>query len=99
MPITTVPIALLAKAAEAAPTDGSFTIDLAIWKWVVIIGLGAVAAIWIVRRLSEVIVARKTRRIIEQVVGSQAGGAGEEQPGWGDLDDLDDPGGSPDPEP
>ena len=83
--------------AEKSPAEGSFGVDLAIWKWVVIIGAGAVVVTWLVRRISEVVVARKTRSIIEQVVGRDAGG--EKERGWDDLDDLDKPGGTPDPGP
>lgn len=85
----------LAEAAEANPAEGSFGVDLAIWKWVIIIGAGAVAVTWLVRRISEVVVARKTRSIIEQVVGRDA--ALEKERGWDDLDDLDEPGGPSEP--
>lgn len=95
---TTMLAALLAEAAQA-PAEGGFSIDLAIWKWVVIIGAGAIVIAWLVRRIAEVVVKRKTERIIERVVGPPAKGAGQEGAGWSDLDDLDGPAAPPDPKP
>jgi hypothetical protein len=89
----------LADGAGKAPAEGSFSLDLAVWRWVVIIGVGAVVVIWLVRRVSEVVVARKTRNIIEQVVGRDAGEAGGADRGWDDVADLDQPGETPDPKP
>jgi hypothetical protein len=87
----------LSDAGPVPPVEGSFGVDLAIWKWVVIIGAGAVVAIWLVRRIAEIVVTRKTSRIIEQVVGSKDAGADGQPQGWSDLDDLDGPGPEPRP--
>lgn len=89
--ITSLLAVWLAETADPIVPGSDYGVDLTIWKWVVFIGVGAVVVGLIVRRLADVVVKRKTRNIIEQVVGRDAGGADGD---WSDLDDLDDPGDS-----
>lgn len=89
MPASMTPLLAvwLTEAAEPLASESSFALDLAVWKWVVFIGAGAVVVTWVVRRVAEVVVARKTRNIIEQVVGKDAGGPDQ---GWDEPDDQGD---------
>jgi hypothetical protein len=79
---------LLSMLAEAAPTPNTGA-DWGIWKWVVIIGGGAIALIYLVRRISDVVVKKKTATMIREVVGDEA--ARDADAGW---DDTQDPGGT-----
>ena len=78
---------LIATLAETAPTPDTGA-DWGIWKWVLIIGGGAIVLIYLVRRISEVVVKKKTNDMIREVVGDDAARGADE--GW---DDSKDPGG------
>ena len=82
MNIASMIISVLAQAAPPAAPATSSPIELDVWKWVIIIGAGAVIILYAVKRIAEVVVKKKTDNMIHRVVGVDAGGEGE------DLDDL-----------
>ena len=59
--------------APSPPAPSSTSIDLAMWKWVIFIGLAAVVVFYIVKRISEIVVTRRTESIIRDVVGKNTG--------------------------
>ena len=62
-----------AKAAEAVrPTEVASSLELSVWKWVIIIGVGAVVIFFFIRKFSEIVVKKKTELMIQQVVGDDA---------------------------
>ncbi|MFO8071685.1 MAG: hypothetical protein R6V85_07395 [Polyangia bacterium] len=82
-------ISALTAAAVAAETasEHDVSIELTVWKWVIISGVVAVAIIYAVKRISEVVVKRKTDGIIRRVVGGGDEGEGSEE--LEDLEKLD----------
>jgi len=47
----------------------SVGLELSVWKYVVIIGAVAVIAIYVLKRISDVVVSKKTNDMIKRVVG------------------------------
>ena len=80
MNIASMIISVLASADPAPAT--SSPIELDVWKWVIIIGAGAIIILYAVKRIADVVVNKRTDDMIRKVVGKDA--AGES----GDLDDL-----------
>lgn len=56
---------------EAAPAP-SMGIELVVWKWVIIISVVAVAALYVVKRIADVVVKRKTDAAIRSALGEDA---------------------------
>jgi ATP/ADP translocase len=56
--------ALFQQPASKAPTG----IDVSIWKWVIIIGVSAIIIFYGIKRISEIVVKRKTDMMIRDVV-------------------------------
>lgn len=75
---------LAQKEAEPSPTSVGF--ELEIWRWVVIIAVGAFVAIFLVKRLGDVVAKKRTEAIIDDVVGP---GASEKAEDWVDDHDHD----------
>ena len=65
-------LAQVSSSQSAQPVAPGGTIELVIWKWVVIIGIGAVMILYLVKRLAEVAVKKKTDTMIRDVVGKDA---------------------------
>ncbi len=82
MNIASMIMSVLAQVDPPAVPATSSPIELDVWKWVVIIGVGAVIILYAVKRISEVVVKKKTDDMIRKVVGKDADVEG------GDLDDL-----------
>lgn len=82
MNIASMIMSVLAQAAPPAAPATSSPIELDVWKWVVIIGVGAVVLLYAVKRIADVVTKKKTDNMIRQVVGKDAAGEG------GDWDDL-----------
>ena len=78
-------ISILAQAAP--PPETSVEIELSVWKWVIIIGVAAIIIIYAVKRISEVVVKKKTDTMIKRVVGVDP--AKDEEAGWDDMKQLD----------
>lgn len=78
---------LFATLAQAAPPEGSVEIELSVWKWVIIIGVSAIIIIYAVKRISEIVVKKKTDTMIRRVVGVDPAKEGEA--GWDDMKKLD----------
>ena len=57
--------AMFMTNAEAVHSGES--IELTLWIWVIIIGAGAVVAFWVTKRVSDVVVKRKTDQIVRDV--------------------------------
>ena len=64
-------LGLAAVLASSAPAPSSTGIDVSIWKWVIIIGVGAVVIFYAIWRISQIVVNRKTDSIIRDVVGDK----------------------------
>ena len=61
-------ISSLAKIlAETLPRPSSQGMNLEVWKYVVIIGVVAVVIFWGVKRVSDVVVKKKTEDMIKKV--------------------------------
>ncbi len=88
MNITSVLVSVMAQAQTQVPPaeESSMAIDLAVWKYVIIIGLSAITILYVVKRIAEVVVKRKTATMIREVVGDEEAGRGED---WDDLEKLD----------
>ena len=88
MSIFTVALSVIAQAKpEPAPASNS-PIELAVWKWVVIIGIAAIIILYAVKRISEVVVKKKTDEMIRTVVGEDAKPSdGSED--WEDFEEMD----------
>lgn len=56
----------LANLLEAAPPEPSRGFDLGIWYALVIIGVAAVVIFYVVKRISDIAVNRKTQAMIRQ---------------------------------
>ncbi len=82
MNIASMIMSVLAQVDPPAVPATSSPIELDVWKWVVIIGAGAVIILYAVKRISEVVVNKKTDDMIRKVVGDDAVGENV------DLDDL-----------
>ncbi len=54
------------------PAPSSASIDLAYWKWVIIIGAVAVVVFYAIKRIADVVVKKKTDAMIRNVVGEDA---------------------------
>lgn len=79
---TVFPVSALFSIIMAeAPPEPSTAIELVVWKWVVIIGVAAVVIFYAIKRVSEVVVRRKTATMIKEVVGDEGGGDGTEAEG------------------
>jgi hypothetical protein len=79
---------LISTLAQATPPpETSVEIELSVWKWVIIIGVSAIIIIYAVKRISEVVVKKKTDTMIRRVVGEEA--AKGEDAGWDDMKKLD----------
>jgi hypothetical protein len=78
---------LLIGQTEVNPSGESASFELAIWRWVVIIGVGAFVAIFAIKRIADIAAKRKTEMIIEEVVGK---GESVNAAGWIDDDDEED---------
>ncbi|MCP4679505.1 MAG: hypothetical protein GY854_29245 [Deltaproteobacteria bacterium] len=63
-------VAALLAASDPAPSSTS--ISLAVWKWVIIIGVAAVIVFYVIKRVADVVVKRKTDAMIRDVVGKDA---------------------------
>lgn len=87
MPIVSLVNSALAQAAP--PAEGSVEIELAVWKWVIIIGVAAVIIIYVVKRISEVVVKKKTDTMIRRVVGEEPASGEDGDAGWDDMKQLD----------
>ncbi len=82
MNIASMIMSVLAQADPPAVPATSSPIELDVWKWVVIIGAGAVIILYAVKRIAEVVVNKRTDDMIRKVVGKDADVEG------GNLDDL-----------
>ena len=82
MNIASMIMSVLAQAEPPAVPATSSPIELDVWKWVIIIGAGAVIVFYAVKRIADVVTRKKTDNMIRRVVGKDA--AGES----GDCDDL-----------
>jgi len=80
-----ISVALQAEANSPVAGETSTSIDLTVWKYVIIIGLSAITILYIVKRVSEIVVKKKTETMIREVVGEEAS-RGED---WEDFDKLD----------
>ncbi|MDJ0766179.1 MAG: hypothetical protein QNJ97_24565 [Myxococcota bacterium] len=62
-------MALLVLTASIAyqPSPTSSGIDLALWKWVIAIGVGAVVIFYLIKRVSDIVVKKKTDAMIRSV--------------------------------
>ncbi len=63
----TTRLATILSASPPAPSSAN--LELSIWKWVIIIGIAAVVVFYIIKRVSEIVVDRKTDAMIRKVVG------------------------------
>ncbi len=63
----TISLATILSSSPPAPSSGN--LELSMWKWVIIIGVAAVVIFYIIKRVSEIVVDRKTETIIREVVG------------------------------
>ena len=79
---------MISTIAQATPPETSVEIELSVWKWVIIIGVAAIIIIYAVKRISEVVVKKKTDTMIKRVVGVDPAEKGEEE-GWDDMKKLD----------
>jgi len=59
---------LQATPVVPAPSQG---INSVIWQWLIIISVGAFVIIYAIKRISDVVVARKTQAMIRDVVGDE----------------------------
>lgn len=48
-------------------TPRSTSIDFAYWKWVVLVGVAAVVVFYVLKRVADVVVDRKTDKLIREV--------------------------------
>jgi len=78
---------LISTLAQATQPETSVEIELSVWKWVIIIGVAAIIIIYAVKRISEVVVKKKTDTMIKRVVGVDP--AKGEEAGWDDMKQLD----------
>ncbi len=85
--MSAIPVLTAATVAAETASKHDVSIELTVWKWVIIIGVVAVALIYIIKRVSEVVVKRKTDNIIRRVVGGEDEGEGSEE--MEDLEKLD----------
>lgn len=85
MPIVSLVSATLAQAAP--PAETSVEIELSVWKWVIIIGVAAIIIIYVIKRVSEVVVKKKTDTMIRRVVGEEPAQGADS--GWDDMKQLD----------
>ncbi len=69
-------VAPLLAASDPAPSSTS--ISLEVWKWVIIIGVAAVIVFYVIKRVADVVVKRKTAAMIRDVVGEDADTNGNE---------------------
>lgn len=69
---------LTTLVSPSPPAPSSTSIDLAIWKWVIFIGVAAVIVFYAIKRISEIVVARKTDAMIRDVVGEESDNNGDE---------------------
>ena len=53
--------------SEYAPKPTSSGVELGVWKWVIIIGATAIALFYVVKRISDVVVKKKTDDMIRSV--------------------------------
>jgi len=63
-------LALLSQA-DVAPAPASSGFQFGVWRWVVIIGVGAVIVIYAIHRISVLVARQKTARLIDDVVGRE----------------------------
>jgi hypothetical protein len=92
-----LPIAssLFSAAAQVAPpADTNVEIELSVWKWVIIVGVAAIIIIYAIKRISEVVVKKKTDTMIRRVVGQAP--SEEDEAGWEEVKKLDDESDKPD---
>ncbi len=67
---------------EAAPAP-SAGIELVVWKWVVIISVVAVVTLYVVKRIADVVVKRKTDAAIREALGDEPDQDGDDMKGAG----------------
>ena len=53
--------------SEFAPKPTSSGVELGVWKWVIIIGASAIALFYVVKRIADVVVKKKTDDMIRSV--------------------------------
>ena len=53
--------------AEFAPKPTSTGVELGVWKWVIIIGASAIAMFYVIKRIADVVVKKKTDDMIRSV--------------------------------
>ncbi|MCP4599132.1 MAG: hypothetical protein GY847_01100 [Proteobacteria bacterium] len=73
---TTYSLTAILGAVDPAPS--STNINLAVWRWVIIIGIAAVVIFYVIKRVSDIVVKKKTDAIIRDVVGDDASGCDDE---------------------
>lgn len=71
-----------------SPTDVASSLELSVWKYVVIIGVGAFVVLYIAKRIAEVVVKKKTDNLIERVVGNAADADEEASDSLEDLEKI-----------
>ena len=60
-------IAILLNSQPEVPAGAGGSIELTLWKWVVIIGAGAIVAFWVIKRFSEIFIKHKTDALVRSV--------------------------------
>jgi hypothetical protein len=76
---------LAESSSHTSPQSVGF--ELAIWKWVVIAGVGTFVITFLLKRIADVMATKKTESIIEDVVGKEEA---KKSTDWVDDDDDDD---------
>ena len=66
---------MMAIFCKPGPKAPSSSIDVSIWKWVIVIGVVAVILFWGIKRISDIVVKKKTASMIRDVVDNKTDGA------------------------
>ena len=45
----------------------SDSVEMTVWKWVIMIGGGAIVAFWVIKRIAEVVTKRRTEAMVREV--------------------------------
>ena len=45
----------------------SQSVELTVWKWVILIGGGAIVAFWVIKRVAEIVTKQKTDAMVRKV--------------------------------